>query len=136
MGNYGVVSGNISDLGISMHDKNQKVFDVVFFETANGRQPVREFILEQTREDQKEIGSDIRNVQDNFPVGLPLVRKLKSELWEIRSIIKDSISRVFFTFYKEKIILLHAIVKKSQKTPPKDIDVATERLKEFKRMQK
>jgi phage-related protein len=119
-----------------MEKHQQKGFGVIFFETVNTRQPVREFILRQTKDDQKEIGSDIRFVQNNYPVGLPLVRKLKPDLWEIRSMIKDGISRVFFTFHNEKIILLHAIVKKSQKTPPREIDVATERLKEFKRMQK
>ena len=119
-----------------MKNDETKVFDVVFFKTSGNKQPVRDFILEQKKDDQKEIGSDIRFVQNNFPLGLPLVKKLKPDLWEIRSIIKDGICRVFFTFFNEKIILLHAIVKKSQRTPPKEIDIATERLKEFKKMQK
>ena len=117
-----------------MQKKEQKRFDVVFFQTANGRQPVREFIKDLGKEDQREIGADIRVVQDSFPVGLPLVRKLKPELWEIRSMIKDGVSRIFFTFCNEKIILLHAIVKKTQKTPPHEINVAVERLKEFKKL--
>ncbi|MDR0501964.1 MAG: type II toxin-antitoxin system RelE/ParE family toxin [Treponema sp.] len=119
-----------------MQKRVQKIYDVVFFETVNGNQPVRDFIIKLTREDQKELGADIRVVQENFPIGLPLVRKLKPELWEIRSDINNGISRVFFTFINEKIILLHAIVKKTQKTPPREIDIAIERLKEFKRMQK
>jgi phage-related protein len=119
-----------------MTKEEGKGFDVVFFETANEKQPVREFIKKLSKEDQKEVGADIRVVQDSFPVGLPLVRKLKPELWEIRSFIKDGISRVFFTFFSKKIILLHAIVKKTQKTPQKEIDVAIKRLKEFKKMQK
>jgi phage-related protein len=119
-----------------MHKKEQKGFEIVFFETIGGKQPVREFIKGLSKEDQKEIGADIRIVQNNFPIGLPLVRKLKPELWEIRSFIKDGISRVFFTFFNEHIILLHAIVKKTQKTPPKEINAAIERLKEFKRLQK
>jgi len=118
-----------------MQESGQKNFKVNFFETAAGRQPVREFLLELTKENRKEVGGDIRVVQESFPVGLPLVRKLKPDLWEIRSTIKDGISRVFFTFYEEKIILLHAIVKKTQKTPTREIDVAIERLKDFKRMQ-
>ena len=65
-----------------------------------------------------------------------MVKKLEPGLWEIRSEIKNGISRVFFTFINEEIILLHGIVKKTQKTPPKEIDVATERLKVFKRLQK
>ena len=119
-----------------MKNKERKVFDVVFFETASGKQPVREYIKGLSKEDQKEVGADIRVVQDNFPIGLPLVRKLKPDLWEIRSFIKDGINSVFFTFINEKIILLHAIVKKTQKTPLKEIDVAVERLKDFKKMQK
>jgi phage-related protein len=119
-----------------MKSKEQKRFDVVFFETANGKQPVREYIRKLSKKDQKEVGADIRVVQDSFPIGLPLVRKLKPELWEIRSFIKDGISRIFFTFFNEKIILLHSIVKKTQKTPLKEIDTAIERLKEFKKMQK
>jgi len=113
-----------------------KSFDVVFFETESGKQPVRDFIRGLSKDDQKEIGADIRVVQNSFPIGLPLVKKIKPELWEIRSFIKDGISRVFFTFIREKIILLHAIVKKTQKTPSREIDVANERLKEFKRIQK
>jgi len=119
-----------------LKNEAKKGFDVVFFETENGKQPVREFIKKLSKEDQKEVGADIRVVQDNFPIGLPLVGKLKPELWEIRSFIKDGINRVFFTFLNKKIILLHAFVKKTQKTPLKEIDVAIERLKEFKRMQK
>jgi phage-related protein len=118
-----------------MTNEEKKEFNVVFFETASGKQPVREFIKKLSKEEQKEVGADIRVVQDSFPIGLPLVRKLKPELWEIRSFIKDGISRIFFTFFDKKIILLHAIVKKMQKTPLKEIDVAIERLKEFKKMQ-
>lgn len=119
-----------------MEKKQQKGFDIVFFESAIGRQPVREFIENLTKGEQKEIGSDIKFVQDNYPVGLPLVRKLKPKLWELRSHIKSGISRVFFTFMDKKIILLHAIVKKTQKTPLQEINVAIKRLKEIKRLNK
>jgi len=117
-----------------MQNKEQKIYKVVFFETESGRQPVREFIIGLAKDDQKIVGADIRIVQNNYPIGFPLVKKLKPELWEIRSNIKEGISRVFFTFANEKIILLHAIVKKTQKTPPREIDVAIGRLKEFKKM--
>ena len=119
-----------------MQKKFQKSYEAIFFETENGKQPARDFIIGLSREDQKTIGADIRIVQDNYPVGYPLVTKLRPGLWEIRSEIKDGISRVFFTFINEEIILLHAIAKKTQKTPPKEIDVATERIKEYKRLQK
>lgn len=119
-----------------MERNSPKVYDVMFYETPSGNQPARDVIKELSKGDQKEIGADIRVIQNSFPVGLPLVRKLKPDLWEIRSIIKDGVFRVFFTVFSEKIILLHAIVKKSTKAPPREIEVAVTRLKEFKRMQK
>jgi len=108
----------------------------VFFETENGNQPVRDFILECTREDKKEIGSDIFTVQKKFPLGLPLVEKIDTDLWEIRSNISDGICRIFFTICQETMVLLHGFVKKSQKIPSKEIETAKRRLTEFKRLKK
>jgi phage-related protein len=106
----------------------------VFFETESGNQPVRDFILGLTREDRKEIGSDIFTVQKGFPLGLPLVEKLDIDLWEIRSHISEGICRIFFTIHQETIILLHGFVKKSQKIPLKEIKTAKGRLTEFRRL--
>jgi len=108
----------------------------VFFETENGNQPVRDFILERTREDRKEIGSDIFTVQKEFPLGLPLIEKLDDDLWEIRSHISDGICRIFFTVHHKTMILLHAFVKKSKKIPSKEIKTAKGRLTEFRRLRK
>jgi len=107
-----------------------------FFETENGNQPVRDFILECTREARKEIGSDIFAVQKSFPLGLPLVEKIDTDLWEIRSHISDGICRIFFTVCQETIVLLHGFVKKSQKIPSKETETAKKRLAEFRRLKK
>ena len=119
-----------------MAEKNKKMFEVVFFETENGRQPVREYILDLTKQDKKELGADIRSVQMGFPMGLPLVRKVVSGLWEIRSMLKDGICRVFFTIAEHNIILLHAFTKKTKKIPLNELSIAKERLKDFKKMQR
>jgi len=108
----------------------------IFFETESGNQPVRDFLLGRTREDKKEIGSDIFTVQKRFPLGLPLVEKLDADLWEVRSHISDGICRIFFTVYNETIVLLHGFVKKSQKIPSREIKKAKERLVEFRRLRK
>jgi phage-related protein len=107
-----------------------------FFETENGNQPVRDFILELAREDRKEIGSDIFTVQKGFPLGLPLVEKLDADLWELRSHIPDGICRIFFTIHQKTMVLLHGFVKKSQKIPSKEIKTAKGRLTEFRRLRK
>jgi len=108
----------------------------IFFETESGNQPVRDFILACTREDRKEIGSDIFTVQKGFPLGLPLVEKLDTDLWEIRSDISDGICRIFFTIHQKTMVLLHGFVKKSQKIPLKELKTAKRRLTEFRRLSK
>ena len=69
-------------------------------------------------------------------MGLPLVRKMETDLWEIRVSITDGICRIFFTIAENIMILLHGFVKKSQKTPQKELETAQNRLKLFKEMNK
>jgi phage-related protein len=108
----------------------------VFFEAENGNQPVRDFLLKRTREERKEIGSDIFKVQQGFPLGLPLVEKMEKDLWEIRSRISDGICRTFFTIHEQTMVLLHSFIKKTQKIPAKELKTAVERLQEFRRLNK
>jgi phage-related protein len=115
--------------------KRNTPLTVVFYETSSGNQPVRDFLLERTKNDRKEIGSDIFEVQEGFPLGLPLVEKPRPNLWEIRSTISNGICRIFFTIFKSKMILLHGFVKKAKKTPAKELDIALKRLKEFNALQ-
>ena len=80
------------------------------------------------REDRKAIGEDIKLVQFRWPLGMPLVRKMETDLWEIRSKLSNgNISRIFFTVKDCEIILLHGFIKKSKKTPQKEIDLALTR---------
>jgi phage-related protein len=106
---------------------------VDFFETEAGNQPARDFLLNECSEqDRKTIGADISVVQKRFPLGPPLVKKISDHLWEIRSHIPDGICRTFFTVYKDTMILLHAFVKKTQKTPKKELAAVNRRLQEFR----
>jgi phage-related protein len=58
---------------------------------------------------------------------MPVVRKLDSGLWEIRSQLNKRIARVLFTTCSGKMILLHGFIKKSRKTPAVDIKLANRR---------
>ena len=108
----------------------------LFFETEQENQPCREFLQGLSKEDRKEVGSDIFSVQNGFPLGLPLCRKLTDALWEVRSKITDGICRVIFAVEGNEMILLHGFIKKTQKTPPKEIKTAEQRLKEYRGKQK
>lgn len=64
-------------------------------------------------------------------VGMPHIRSLGDKLWEIRASGKDGISRGIYVAVKDKqVIVLRVFVKKTQKTPKKEIDLARTRAKE------
>ena len=60
---------------------------------------------------------------------MPLVRKISPDLWEVRINLSNKIARVLFTIKNQKMILLHGFIKKSQKTPNKELEIAEIRLK-------
>lgn len=106
---------------------NEPILSVTFFRTEAGSEPVREFLRELTPEDRKIIGTDIKEVQFGWPLGMPLVRKMEKGLWEVRCHIEGRIARVLFTVMKGHMVLLHAFIKKAQKTPRSELDTARAR---------
>lgn len=73
------------------------------------------------------IGIDIKTVEWTWPRGLPLVRKMEPGLWEIRTFLAKGKSRVLFTVYGRYLVLLHGFIKKDQKTPKDDLNLARKR---------
>jgi phage-related protein len=99
-----------------------------FYRTDGGREPVREWLKELEPEDRKVIGEDIKDVEFAWPIAMPLVRSLGRELWEVRSnLSRARIARVLFCVARERMVLLHGFIKKTQKTPKHDIDLALKR---------
>ena len=67
-------------------------------------------------------------------VGMPHVRPLGKKLWEIRLGGKSGIGRVIYTASSSRrLILLHAFVKKTNKTPRRSYNLARERLKNLEK---
>ena len=105
---------------------------VLFFRLDSGREPVREWLLDMPAKHRKTIGEDIKTLQFGWPVGMPLARKMDDGLWELRSSLSAGIARTFFAIFEQQIVLLHGFVKKSQKTPPKEITTAKRRLRKLR----
>ena len=101
---------------------------VVFYKTTAGNEPVREWLKELPPEERKIIGDDLKTAQYGWPLGMPLIRKLEPELWEVRSSLRNRIARVVFTVQDDTMVLLHGFIKQSQKTPVKDLQLARQRL--------
>ena len=113
-----------------MIDRSKKL-PAFFYESASGNRPVREWVLRLSLEDRKLIGRDIQKVEFGWPLGMPYCRSLGNGLWEVRSGLTDGkISRVIFCVARERMVLLHGFVKKTQKTPAQDLRLALKRMKE------
>jgi len=104
-----------------------KILTVSFYKSPAGNEPVREWLKLRTSEEKKAIGEDIKAVEYTWPVGYPQVVKLDKDLWEVRTNVPNGISRVFFTIWEKYMVLLHGIIKKTQKTPQQDLDTAKKR---------
>jgi phage-related protein len=64
-------------------------------------------------------------------VGKPLVDNLGDGLWEIRSRLGNRISRTLFAVVDQEIVLLHGFIKKTQKTPGDELELARKRMNEY-----
>jgi len=65
---------------------------------------------------------------------MPLCRSLGGGLWEVRSTLPSKReARLIFCFQEGALVALHAFIKKSRRTPPEDLAVATRRMKELPR---
>ena len=105
---------------------------LIFFRTASGSDPVRDWLKGLQQEDRKEVGLDPMRAQWRWPVGMPLCKPVGQGLWEIRTNLPSSrISRVFIAADEGTLVALHDFIKKTQKTPDSELAIARKRLKEL-----
>jgi len=63
-------------------------------------------------------------------VGEPHVKHLEGKLWEMRLKGKDGIARaIYFAARGQRLVVVRAFVKKSRKTPRREIEIASKRMK-------
>lgn len=101
-----------------MIDRTKKL-PARFYLTPAGRNPVREWILELPEADRHTVGKDIQKVEFGWPIGSPHCAPLGNGLWDVRSDLGDG-----------HMVLLHGFIKKTQKTPQADTELALKRKRE------
>ena len=107
---------------------NQKRIPALFYQSDSGKQPVRDWLMKLEVSDRKTIGVDIKTVEFGWPIGMPTCRAMGKGLYEVRaSLAGGRIARVLFCIYDQQMVLLHGFIKKSQKTPKQELDLALER---------
>lgn len=111
--------------------KSERPLNVIFYKTATGQQPVREWLKGLPKEERKIVGADILSVQYAWPVGKPLVDNLGDGIWEVRSRLPNRIARTLFVVVEEEIVLLHGFIKKQRQTPQHELELARKRKKEY-----
>ena len=111
--------------------KAERPLKVVFFKTDTGNEPVRDWLKDLSKDDCKAIGTDILTVQYAWPLGKPLVGNLGDGLWEVRSRLSNRIARILFAMVDQEIVLLHGFIKKQQKTPTDELDLARKRKRQY-----
>lgn len=106
---------------------------VLFYRTVTGRDVIKEWLRSFDKPDRAILGYDLKRVQIGFPMGLPLCRSLGGGLWEVRSSLGGNreVRMIFFHDTAHKaLVVVHGFLKKSQKTPKAEIDIAVRRMRE------
>jgi phage-related protein len=120
--------------GITNEEDRQRL-PVFFYRTEAGHEPVREWLKELDPDERKAIGTDLLRVQEQWPIGMP-VRKSKSlgkGLWEVRTgLPSNRTARVLSFVHERRIGVVHGFIKKTQKTPVADLELARKRMKEMR----
>ena len=103
---------------------------LVFYRSATGREPVREWLNDLGQADRHAIGRDLMRAQWRWPVGMPLCRPMGKGLWEVRTDLHGArIARGLICLDDGVLVALHGFIKKSRKTPDVELALARKRMK-------
>lgn len=112
------------------------MYDVIFYKDENGKSEVEEYLLNLKQKKDKESRIKLNKIiaylnmleKQGKNIGEPYIKHLEDEIWELRP-LRD---RILFAYWKNnKFIILSIFMKKTQKTPKKEIEKAKKNLKEF-----
>ena len=115
------------------------IVELDFYKMENGKIPVQDFLYSlepklrakafRDIELLKNLGNELRE-----PYVKPIKGNNNKGLYELRIKFSNDIARIFyFTYCNNKYILLHGFIKKSMKTPPKEIERARKYMEDYKR---
>ncbi len=108
------------------------MWSVDFYRAVSGRCPVEEYFDKLSNEEFGKVSYDLELLK-TFGINLraPHVRSLGKKLWELRTTGGKQHRVIYFAFLDRRLVLLHAFLKKTQKTPPKEIEIALKRMKDY-----
>jgi len=103
-----------------------------FYRSPAGNEPVKDWLRSLDKEFRKLVGSDIFTVEVGWPIGMPTCRPMGSGIFEVRTDLPNgTIARVLFCVENGCMYLLDGFVKKTQKTPQSNLELAQDRRKQI-----
>lgn len=114
------------------------MYEIIFYDDERGKEPVREYIDElnlkaKTSKDARVKLNKIVAYLDALAeygtrIGEPVTKHLNGDIWELRPLS----NRILYAYVKDnKFILLHHFIKKSNKTPKREIEQAKRNLESY-----
>jgi len=114
------------------------MYEVIFYKDSKGKEPIKDYLYElkqkslTSKNDRilfEKILAYVKALQQyGTRAGAPIVKHIDGNIWELRPLN----NRMLFFYWKDDMfVLLHHFIKKTQKTPPKEIEQARRNLKDF-----
>lgn len=112
------------------------MFKINFYKDSSGKEPVREYLDSLATKSDKDSRIKLNKIRDYMKIlsmngtraGEPYVKHIEGNLWELRPLN----NRIFFFGWNgDRFILLHQFIKKTQKTPQREIDQAKRNMRDF-----
>lgn len=110
------------------------MYKVEFYKDKDGKEPVKEYIIKLSEKNDKNSRINLNKIRDyvlseyGIRAGEPYVKHLDGEIWELRP-LRNRI--LFFGYDGNRIILLSHFIKKTQKTPRREIDKAQRLMNDY-----
>ncbi len=114
-------------------------YEIELYEKPDDECPVLDFILSLNAKQQAKIYREIDLLEEfGNDLYFPHVRKMEGKnnepLWELRiQFASDAFRILYFMFYENHCVLLHGFKKKTEKTPPKELEIAINRMSDYMR---
>ena len=114
------------------------MYIVEFYEDKNGESEVRNYfmqLIEEAKTDKNarinknKIFAYVKALEEyGTRIGKPIVKHIEGNLWELRPLS----NQIFFFYWKDnKFVLVHHYIKKSKKTPKREIEQAMRNIKDW-----
>lgn len=113
------------------------MYSINFYKDKNGREPLKEYLTELGNKTDKNSRINFNKIREYIKIlaeygtraGEPFVKHISGDIWELRP-LRNRI--LFFAYDGKRFILLSHFVKKTQRTPKREIEKAESLLKEYK----